>query len=389
MNITEFMDFDFAWFTTLPGILITGGVVVLLVALIIFIASNKKDKKNKTPEVAAVDNNMNVANDGMNMGMPLNDLNNGIDMNMQNSAVPSMDFSNNELNNSNMGDINSMNNDINNGINSNANDNFYNQNFNNSVDMNGIPTINNSVTPNYNSVTPTNVVDFTTQTVSESLPVNNNFGVVNSNDELQSQNNTINSNVEIPSVPSYNENINLNNSSAVTQNYPEVNVAPVVNDVPSTTNYVVQQPETVAPQTMPTTAEVKPSIYGGVDPANIMPTHEEVKPVIYGGADPLEHTATLPTMTHEAYNIPTSVTPETTTTVEMTPRVEPMVQQTEMVEPKPMPVTPEPVMPSVMPAVEPSISPMPMTGAEMFNTSDSNGNNELSNGNSEIETLEF
>ena len=39
MNITEFMSFDLEWFTTLPGLLITGGVIVLLIALIIFIIS--------------------------------------------------------------------------------------------------------------------------------------------------------------------------------------------------------------------------------------------------------------------------------------------------------------------------------------------------------------
>ena len=50
MNITEFMSFDLEWFTTVPGILITGGVVVLLIALILFIASNKNDK-NKQQEL--------------------------------------------------------------------------------------------------------------------------------------------------------------------------------------------------------------------------------------------------------------------------------------------------------------------------------------------------
>lgn len=38
------MSFDPSWLTTLPGILITGGVVLLLIALIILLASGKKDK---------------------------------------------------------------------------------------------------------------------------------------------------------------------------------------------------------------------------------------------------------------------------------------------------------------------------------------------------------
>lgn len=34
------------WFTTIPGILIASGVVLLIVAIILFILGNKKDKKN-------------------------------------------------------------------------------------------------------------------------------------------------------------------------------------------------------------------------------------------------------------------------------------------------------------------------------------------------------
>ena len=41
------MKFDFTWFTSLPGMLITGGVVLLIVALIILLVTNKKSKKMK------------------------------------------------------------------------------------------------------------------------------------------------------------------------------------------------------------------------------------------------------------------------------------------------------------------------------------------------------
>ena len=41
--------FSFSWFTTIPGMLITGGVLLLIIALVIFIVtSNKKPKNNKT-----------------------------------------------------------------------------------------------------------------------------------------------------------------------------------------------------------------------------------------------------------------------------------------------------------------------------------------------------
>lgn len=39
------MKFDLSWFTTIPGILITCGVVLLIVALVIFIITSRKNKK--------------------------------------------------------------------------------------------------------------------------------------------------------------------------------------------------------------------------------------------------------------------------------------------------------------------------------------------------------
>ena len=46
-------SFSLDWFMTIPGMLITGGVVFLIIALIIFIVTgNKKPKTNK--EVQAV-----------------------------------------------------------------------------------------------------------------------------------------------------------------------------------------------------------------------------------------------------------------------------------------------------------------------------------------------
>ena len=39
---------DFGWFITVPGMLITGGVLLLLIALIIFISTTGKKKKDKT-----------------------------------------------------------------------------------------------------------------------------------------------------------------------------------------------------------------------------------------------------------------------------------------------------------------------------------------------------
>ena len=41
------MNFDMSWFTTVPGLMITGGVILLIVALVILIVTGKKSKKEK------------------------------------------------------------------------------------------------------------------------------------------------------------------------------------------------------------------------------------------------------------------------------------------------------------------------------------------------------
>ena len=41
------MSFNFKWFTTIPGILITAGVVLLIVAFVLLILTGKKSKKEK------------------------------------------------------------------------------------------------------------------------------------------------------------------------------------------------------------------------------------------------------------------------------------------------------------------------------------------------------
>ena len=46
-------SFDLSFFISIPGMLITGGVLLLLIALIIFIATGTKNDKNKDKEKEA------------------------------------------------------------------------------------------------------------------------------------------------------------------------------------------------------------------------------------------------------------------------------------------------------------------------------------------------
>ena len=39
------MNFDLNWFTSIPGMLISGGVLLLIIAFIIFLATSKKKDK--------------------------------------------------------------------------------------------------------------------------------------------------------------------------------------------------------------------------------------------------------------------------------------------------------------------------------------------------------
>lgn len=85
------MNFDFSWFLSIPGMLITGGVLLLIVAVIILIVTSRKSKKMQNPVQgdanatiqAAVPTATNVltpvvptpAVSPMNNGMPLPEMN--------------------------------------------------------------------------------------------------------------------------------------------------------------------------------------------------------------------------------------------------------------------------------------------------------------------------
>ena len=348
MNITEFMSFDLEWFTTLPGLLITGGVVVLLIALIIFIASNKKAKKDDTEYVPPVENGMNSSFDNnMDMGvaMAANDMYAMPDPNA--SVQNNVGFDNNIP----VNDINNFNTPIDTNMN----------NFESNIEATPAPEV-QAMTSYSSTPIANNVVDFSVNTQANNIEV--------STPEVN--------NVEMPSVPSVAPTVDV---PVVPSVEPEVtnnidSQLPVVEEVTPT----VEPTPVVEPVTQ-SVSEVnpveKPVIYGGIDPANTVSTTVQEKPVIYGGADPLENTTTIPRMNnHEAYGINNNVVTGEVIT-------EPVVEE-------PTPVV-EPVVPAVEEVVTPveTVNPMPMTGAEMFGTTDLNADSTVSSSSDEIETLDF
>lgn len=365
MNITEFMSFDLEWFTTLPGVLITGGVIVLLIALIIFIISNKKNEKKKEEEKEKEAQAINEVNNEMPVmppQIPINELAATVNV----PVVPEVTAP--VVNNENMseqtetaytsaGSVNILGDPQTNGMMppvSSAVDipTFFDQNISDGVGE--VPVVNNTST--------TNVIDFSSPVVNDmanQIPATNNVGA------------------------NVNEGV-LN---------PQIN--PVV--IPQ---MVVEQPQEMinnqfSSNVMPSVVEEKPMIYGGVNPVNTVntvPAGQGPKPVIYGGADPLENTTSIPRITnHEAYNV--GVNNNYVTASAQFQAINEQNAQPEVIQ---KPVEQAIILEETTPTVlynnvieQPMSQQMPMTGAELFETNNIANNSGFSNSSSEIETLEF
>lgn len=353
MNITEFMSFDLEWFTTLPGLLITGGVIVLLIALIIFIISNRKANKKIEEGVveAATETQESVvpsaAEPPVEPQMQINEMAATIDL----PVVPEV-----------------TNNPVNNGVVNEPVDITYNSSG--SVNILGNPQTNGVMPPVSTAV---EIPTFFEQNI-PSNPMNDSNSIVTSNPvDFSINNEQIN-----PTV----------NSVAVEAPVVSKTVMPQVDATLSTPTVQMVQPEVQVAQVVEQPTP-QPTIYGGVNPINTVnttPVVEEVKPVIYGGANPLENTTTLPVMNNNgAYNAngSNSYTEPTPAVQNFVPPVaevtQPVVQEVPIVATSTVNQTP----------VEPAtVQQMPMTGAEMFGTNDNN-NSGSNNSSNEIETLEF
>lgn len=364
MNITEFMSFDLEWFTTLPGLLITGGVIVLLIALIIFIISNKKaDKKiqEETVQQSVESSNMEQS---ASVELPAEPQVMEQPVNTVAPVEPQMQI--NEMAATiNVPVVPEVIAPVNNGVSNEPVDITYNSNG--SVNILGNPQTNGVMPPVSTAV---EIPTFFEQNV----PANTN---------AMSTNNVVDFSINNePAVPTVN-NVAVETPTVVESVMPQVDTqvaTPVVEmaqpEIPMT--QVVEQP---APQ---------PTIYGGVNPINTVnttPVVEEAKPVIYGGANPLENTTTIPVMNnHGAYNASGS-----NSYVEQAPVVQnvvtPVAEVTQpVVEQSQVVIAPEVSQSPVESVVVPQ---MPMTGAEMFGTNDADNNSGSNNSSSEIETLEF
>ena len=376
MNITEFMSFDLKWFTTLPGLLITGGVIVLLIALIIFIISNKKTDKQIKDEVTQQPVDSQDMVQPVNTGLPIEPqvmeqpVNTVVPVETQ-VVEPQMQI--NEMAATiNVPIVPEVTNEpVNSGASSEPIDVTYNSNG--SVNILGNPQTNGVMPPVSTAVEIPTFFEQNVPANANTMNINN-TAVTSSPVDFSINNEPVvpavnNVAVETPVVtePVMPQVDNQISTPVVPMAQPEVPMAPVV--------------EQQAPQ---------PTIYGGVSPINTVntsPVAETTKPVIYGGANPLENTTTIPVMNnHGAYNasgnnsyvepapvVQNVVSPEAKVT-------QPVIEQPQVV------VTPEINQIPVEPVVVPQ---MPLTGAEMFGTNDNVYNSGSNNSSNEIETLEF
>jgi len=296
------MSFDLNWFTSIPGMLITGGVLLLLIALIIFIATaGKKGKKsNEGAENVAPGQPQVDPNDGFPQpqvqaeAAPMPTAN-------EQTAMPSMDMTEavKEMENQVVPEVQpepavDMNNPV--------------QGFEPVVDpnpvvmpgpMETVPPVEAVPTPPMEPVVPV-------QPFAEPVaPV-----------------------MDIPAVEPV-----VQNDIAM----PTVDVAPVV-----------EQPQVV--ETTPV------AIYGGADPtvSSSLVVDDQGQHTIYGGADPLEGTQAIPIITNPA----SAIEPVQPVVEPIAPPVVPTVEAVPIMNEQVMPMVEPLAVDPVMPVVEPIVQPI-------------------------------
>jgi len=265
------MDINF--FTTIPGILIVCGVILLVIALIIFVVSSSKNKKPKKEE-SQVKNDSNTSN-SINPSLATSDVNVGTDtVNVVSSGVSD--------NGSNVTPIDT---------------NSVNQVGNlpvppvvdSNVNMN-IPIISASNpaldSPEVPSVAATEVDTGTISPVSIEPVVE---PVINQAPEV------------VPVVP----------SPVIDDVIPAVQPVENINTVDTISTDVIAPVQSVNDNLSDTSnlGNNQVSVYGGVNPTDSIKTVEEVKPVIYGGNDPLEATQKIPVVEESHIPYGGNVTP--------------------------------------------------------------------------------
>ena len=305
------MNFDLGWFTTVPGMFITGGVVLLIIALIILIVTGKKSKKEKKEKEAA------DANASMNANTAP-DMNNGpVAVNQQQPMVDTLNTQSNG--------VDSMAQPVNmNGATPISPDavaaaatpnNFMGQGTANDPMMQNMamPNVGTTTMPEVTAMPEVSVSPVAPEPVQPVMPEVAPMPEVNAVpvDMMQQQ---MGANPMIQQVPT----VSPVAPEPVQPVMPEVTAMPEVNTTPVDmmqqpmgVDPMMQQASTVSPVVTPAPEISQPNvgnfsqpasqsdehvIYGGVSPVVPDLNVNQESHQIYGGADPLANTQTIPTI---------------------------------------------------------------------------------------------
>ncbi len=306
-------SFDINWFTTLPGMLIAGGVVLLLLALILFAASGKRKKVQKEDVV-----DTNVAPSFSNPNMNANV---GIDPTVNSSFTSD----------SNIGVVNNE---------------SVTPVFDQSASFQTAPVDSNSigtqtvnpveVSPINNEVSPVNVEPVNPVNAEPISPVDVN--PINNNTENNGVN-SMNKDSVLESVNSV-DPAPLNDTSVAKE---ASAISPVMEEnTPQTSDISTETPTENSTQVQSEVHEaVIPSVdstttaYGGVSPSVTLPK-EESSHQIYGGANPLDKTQTIPIINNPVEQNRTEERQEEKTTEipAVSSKEQPAYQEAKLVEDK-------------------------------------------------------
>lgn len=300
--------FSLDWFKTVPGILITVGVLLLLIALVIFIITSLKDKKREKGEPNTTKDESEKAANIPKTEIPADPANPATVEVPGTNVYASIPGETNTSVNNTVPDITNIpspvatNADSINvsvpGVSQNVPVSPYIDATQNVSETNGEPTNVYSATPN--SVPSVEIPDVTTVTNTVQTPVADNA----SNPAVQMQDTNVQNEPQEPAtpviptidtvnipetpavstVPSVEQVVpEMQDTQAMQQVVPEPVITPTIQETPVAVNTV---------QDVPATPNVQ--IYGGASPVINETPKEEVKHEIYGGANPLESTQNIP-----------------------------------------------------------------------------------------------
>ena len=274
-------NFDLSFFTSIPGMLITGGVLLLLIALIIFIVTGNKDKKKKKDEVKNEVSDTSIATPSVDVAVTTEEV--VSNLNQVNPTVETPTVTTPPVN---------------------------------TTIINGNPTVNNSTSSTDEGLTPSTAEPIAVVSSENSVTSDNNISsdVQTGNSEVVSVDE--NKSFETPTpviTPTVNQ-MSTEEVKPVVSSTPTPNVIPTVEPVVSGEQVSVnKEVETPVVTVAEPPKEVEPvqqveehkAIYGGVSSVipNINVDNNPHRP-IYGGADPLENTQSIPTVNSTTVNAP-------------------------------------------------------------------------------------